>query len=269
MISQKFKNAFIILLTIIFSVNGYSQSPYKLSLSKEIPLVGSGFVLGGISQFIHERVSAFTMEQISGLSIASINKFDRSAIYNYSLNLNEASDVLVGVSIGIPSLLFIDSGIRNDWQTISTIYFETAIFATFIPRIVKMSSERTRPFVYNSIAPLDKKLESDARHSFFSGHTTWAFASAVFLSTVYEEYFPSSPWRNYIWTGSLLMAGTIGYLRYEAGYHFPSDIIVGAAVGTAIGYIVPVLHKSKNSSITISPFGENIPGKSISVSYNF
>jgi F0F1-type ATP synthase assembly protein I len=252
MISPKFKNAFVIVLTIIFLVNSYSQSPYKLSPSKEIPLIGTGLVLGGVSYFSDERISAFTIEQISGLSKSSINRLDRSSIYNYSLSLNEASDVLVGISIGIPSLLLIDNDIRNDWQTISTIYFETALFATFIPRIVKISSERTRPFVYNPNAPVNKKLEPDARHSFFSGHTTWAFASAVFLSTVYGEYFPESPWRNYIWTGSLLMAGTIGYLRYEAGYHFPTDIIAGAAVGTVIGYIIPVIHKSNQNKFEVS-----------------
>jgi membrane-associated phospholipid phosphatase len=250
--SRILNSCIIITIIVVSSINCYSQSPYKLSTSKEIPLIGTGLVLGGVSYFTDERISAFTIDQISELSNSSINRLDRSAIYNYSLNLNEASDVLVGISIGIPSLLLIDNDIRNDWQIISTIYFETALFATFIPRIVKISSERTRPFVYNPNAPVNKKLESDARHSFFSGHTTWAFASAVFLSTVYDEYFPESPWRNYIWTGSLLMAGTIGYLRYEAGYHFPTDIIAGAAVGTVIGYIIPVIHKSNQNKFEVS-----------------
>jgi membrane-associated phospholipid phosphatase len=34
-----------------------------------------------------------------------------------------------------------------------------------------------------------------------------------------------------------------------AGKHFPADVIAGAAVGTAAGFLVPALHKSPSDNI--------------------
>ncbi|HVR03240.1 MAG TPA: phosphatase PAP2 family protein [Polyangia bacterium] len=34
----------------------------------------------------------------------------------------------------------------------------------------------------------------------------------------------------------------VGVARVEAGSHFPSDVLVGAAVGTSFGLAVPALH---------------------------
>ncbi|MBA4312173.1 MAG: phosphoesterase PA-phosphatase [Chlorobiaceae bacterium] len=242
------------LILFVFSLSGSSlaQSPYKITFAKESYLIGGGLALSGIKFLLEDKSDPLRLDQIGELNRTSINRFDRSATFNYSSNANDASDILVGVSIVLPSIFILNGETQRDWQILSTLYFETVIFATIIPQIAKKSFERVRPFVYNSNAPLVDKTTSDARHSFFSGHTTWAFASAVFISTVYDEYFPSSQWTTYIWGGSLLLAGTIGYLRYEAGYHFPTDIITGAAVGTVIGYVIPAIHKSNQNNVEVS-----------------
>ena len=117
----------------------------------------------------------------------------------------------------------------------------------------KGSFVRYRPYVYNPDVPLENKLNSDAKMSFFSNHTMTAFASAVFLSTVYSDYYPRSEWKPYIWASSLLMASVVGYLRYEAGMHFPTDILLGAVVGSAIGYTIPYLHRTEHDGVILSP----------------
>lgn len=81
--------------------------------------------------------------------------------------------------------------------------------------------------------------------SFFSGHTSLAFGSAVFASTLFDHYYPESSLRPWVWGSSLAIASGMGYLRYASGKHFPTDIIVGALVGSAIGYVIPKLHKQK------------------------
>jgi membrane-associated phospholipid phosphatase len=80
-----------------------------------------------------------------------------------------------------------------------------------------------------------------------------AFASAVFISTVYSDYNPHSEWKPYIWAGSLLTASVVGYLRYEAGMHFPTDILVGALVGGTIGHVIPWLHRVGQENIFLTP----------------
>ena len=119
--------------------------------------------------------------------------------------------------------------------------------------LTKGSIERFRPYAYNPDAPMVKKLTSDTRKSFFSGHTTTAFASAVFLSTVYSDYNPNSEWKPYIWAGSLFIASVVGYLRYEAGMHFPTDILAGAIVGSAIGYAIPWMHRVGKENVSLTP----------------
>jgi len=69
------------------------------------------------------------------------------------------------------------------------------------------------------------------------------------------DYYPDSKWKPYVWTFSLLAASTVGYMRYESGSHFPSDILVGAVVGGAVGYVVPLLHKTDDDKFSIVPEG--------------
>jgi membrane-associated phospholipid phosphatase len=47
-----------------------------------------------------------------------------------------------------------------------------------------------------------------------------------------------------VWIVGEGLAGTVGYLRMAAGYHYPTDVLVGAGVGTSIGLLVPWLHDS-------------------------
>ena len=94
---------------------------------------------------------------------------------------------------------------RQDIKTVAVMYIETALLANGIEGIVKGLSQRTRPFVYNPDAPLADKLDRDARQSFFSGHATNAFATAVFTGEVFRHYFPHSRLKPVVW---IRFAGT-------------------------------------------------------------
>jgi membrane-associated phospholipid phosphatase len=100
---------------------------------------------------------------------------------------------------------------------------------------------------------MDEKTTSDAKKSFFSRHTSAAFASAVFLSSVYGDYHPGSAARPYIWAGSLLAATAVGVMRCESGEHFPTDVIAGAVAGSAAGYLIPRLHRSSGGRLSVLP----------------
>jgi len=234
-------------------VSSFAQSPYKCSWEKDGYIIGLGGASAATGFFLDRSVSSLTTAEINQLSRELVNWFDRSATYNYSESAGTASDILFGVASAAPFILFANENMRNDWTAITLMYLETWSFIGGSTFIVKGSVERIRPFVYNPDVPMDKKLTSDARKSFFSGHTTTAFASAVFLSTVFSDYNPDSKWRPYVWAGSLLTASVVGYLRYEAGMHFPTDILVGAVVGSAIGYAIPWMHRVGKENVSITP----------------
>jgi membrane-associated phospholipid phosphatase len=59
--------------------------------------------------------------------------------------------------------------------------------------------------------------------------------------------------KPYVWIGSLATATAVGYLRYDAGLHYPSDVIVGALVGGSVAYLVPRLHRRSARRVAIVP----------------
>ena len=100
--------------------------------------------------------------------------------------------------------------------------------------------------------------------SFISGHTSGAFCAAVFLSVAYSDIYGRSKWSKIIWITSLASAATTGFLRYDAGRHYPTDVIAGAIAGGLIGYAIPYLHKKQSKNINLF-----IASNLIYLSYDF
>ncbi len=213
-------------------------------------------------------IQPFTIDEINALNRNDVNKFDRGATYNWSPSIANASDILVGTIILSPALLAFSDEVRNDFTPVLIMYFQTLILSEALPLMLKGITQRPRPFVYNEDVPLDVKQTLNAKRSFFSGHASVSFAMAVFLSTVYSDYYPNSKWKPFVWGASLLAASTVGYLRYASGKHFPTDIITGAIVGGAVGYLIPFIHRTNNSDIDVS-IGFNGNGNTINLQYKF
>ena len=250
------KFAQIILFFTLFlctPVSFYAQLPYQYSWEKDGYIGGVETIIVLTALAVDRSVQPLTLQEVNQLARGSINQFDRGAAYNYSKSASHTSDVMAVIAIAAPVTLLTDLSIRKDWRTITLMYLETFVLFRSVDELAKASVKRIRPFVYNRDVPLDRKLSIDSRKSFFSEHSSEAFASAVFISTVYSDYNPNSEWKPYIWAGSLLTASVVGYLRYEAGAHFPTDILVGAIVGSITGYAIPWLHRAGNENVSITP----------------
>jgi len=264
---QPMGSIYLLLLTFILSASVFSQSPYKCSWTKDGIIFGTSLATGVTALTVDNLPKPVTPGEINGLSRLSISRFDRGATYKFSANLDEASNAVVGISITAPIVLLLDRSMRKDWKTITVMYIETMTISVSLPSLGKGAAKRIRPFVYNPDVPLEKKTTAEARKSFFSRHTTLAFASAVFISTVYSSYHPQSDWKPYIWAGSLLGAGCVGYLRYESGSHFPTDIITGGLIGGAIGYLIPLLHQISDETLSVYPSIGQSPGVSMQIKF--
>ncbi len=263
-----FRLIFSLLIFISIHSSCYAQSPYKLDKTKESIIFGSGIGLTVIGLRINDDILPFTLDEINAFNRDDLSKFDRGATYNWSPAAGTASDLLLVATILSPALLAFSDKVRNDFTPVLTMYFQTLILAEAAPLMLKGIAQRTRPFVYNEDAPPEEKQTQNAKRSFFSGHTSTAFAMAVFLSTVYSDYHPNSHWKPFVWGVSLLAASTVGYLRYSAGKHFPTDIITGALVGSAIGYFIPFIHRTNESDLDVF-FGVNGNGNTLNFLYKF
>ncbi len=95
--------------------------------------------------------------------------------------------------------------------------------------LLKFSVPRSRP--------------GDSGNSFPSGHATASFTAATLV------WRNSGPWLG---VPAFALAAAAGFSRVEAGRHYPSDVLAGAALGVLSAGVVDALH-----------FGGGGPGKGI------
>jgi membrane-associated phospholipid phosphatase len=116
---------------------------------------------------------------------------------------------------------------KND-RTLRTGLTGVAAFAITggVTTIMKYTINRKRPFI--TYPDIVKKGKAGSP-SFPSGHTSEAFATATFLSLSYPKWYVIAP--SFVW------AGTVGYSRMHLGVHYPTDVIIGAIIGSGCAWL--------------------------------
>ena len=246
---KSFKIYFIFCILLAFPIRPAYSQVYRISYGTDIPLAITGLTFLAGAYYADSKLTPLDQNEIDSADKNEINKFDRTATDNWSKKSDRISDYTDYLLIASPALLTAFSEIRNDLLIIAVMYAETLAIENGLTGIVKAAVKRKRPYVYNEDVPAHEKLNTYSKRSFYSGHTCSAFSSAVFLSTVYSEYFPHSKSRWFVWTISLSIASYTGWLRYDSGMHYPTDIIAGAVTGSLIGWLIPALHKDNFFSI--------------------
>jgi membrane-associated phospholipid phosphatase len=156
---------------------------------------------------------------------------------------------IVGVSaaFGVYGLVAHDTASKK----ISIELLQAGLYSELITTVLKIAIGRARPvytenaFTYNPFSVFDYNF-----HSMPSGHTTSAFA----LSTVMSRHAHSTVLKILAY----LPAGATMFSRLYQHQHWLSDEVLGAAVGTVVGYWVVDLHEGKRHRInvtSISPLG--------------
>ena len=178
------------------------------------------------------------------VDIDKVNGFDRLAMFGYSRGFDVASDVFMYAAVALPLVLAL--GVSQDQAFAGgVIYFEVMSRAFFAKNTLKFLVPRVRPWVY--LAPTTGTAPEvfEGNDSFPSGHTTLAFAAAAFGVTVAALELPSgSPWFVPFAATEVSLAAVTAAFRVTSGMHFLTDVIVGAAMGTAIGIALPLVHTS-------------------------
>lgn len=257
---------FLFLIGLFIPFSAVSQSPYQINWKKEAVYLGIGVVgiSGGL--YLQSNIDPLNIEAIATLDKMNVNAFDRNAIFNNSHRAGKASDYLVFGSSTLPFLFLTNRKTRKDFGTIFLLYSETLLLTEGVTGFTKRAVLRTRPFVYNETFDLSDKLTLKARFSFFSGHTSVTAANFFFTAKVYNDFFPDSKLKNYVWGAAIVAPALTGYFRVKAGKHYPTDVITGYFFGALVGFMVPHLHlKQKDKNFQIVP-GAN--GVSINWKFN-
>jgi membrane-associated phospholipid phosphatase len=123
------------------------------------------------------------------------------------------------------------------------LVLEATVLALDLNMLAKTLVARERPYARALPDGGVRRVHTlDDDVSFYSGHTTAAFALTAATGTV-------ATMRGYRWApvpcavGGALALGT-GYLRIAADRHWLTDVLLGMAVGVAMGVAVPLLFHS-------------------------
>lgn len=159
---------------------------------------------------------------------ANVPWFDRVAIRKQSRITSDLSTLL---ELGLAGFTLVDLGFEGGGRA-SAMSLEATMWTAAITEWSKTLIGRKRPVLYTPRAT-DASSSLDNQRSMPSGHTAVAFS----LATSYVLYMKDHRETNPASIVAGATAVTIGALRVIAGRHFPSDVLVGAILGTAMGAV--------------------------------
>jgi membrane-associated phospholipid phosphatase len=160
--------------------------------------------------------------------------------------VSAASDLVAFVAVpaaawGLDAYLASSDGEVRNAPIDFLLVLEATGCALAFNQAVKFLAGRERPFVH-ALPESEKALTkhpNDNNLSFFSGHSTFAFAFAVGTGTV--AHLRGYPKAWLIWAVALPIAAGAPLLRMAADRHYLTDVLVGSAVGAAFGWGIPTL----------------------------
>ena len=139
------------------------------------------------------------------------------------------------IDLALPIGLFIAGSIKQD-ATIKN--YGASMGVSFLANgvmtiLLKRTFQRTRPF--EAYPELIFKKGTGGSYSMPSGHTSSAFSTATSLSLNFRKWYVVAPAYTY--------AAAVGYSRMYLGVHYPSDVLVGALLGSGTAYLTWKINK--------------------------
>lgn len=185
--------------------------------------------------------------------IVSSQNIDFNILKQVNSNRNKALDPTfkaitnsaIPISIATPVVLYSIGMIQKDSLIKKKAVFvgETFLVSAFITLASKQIIKRERP--YNRYLELDPVVFENS-YSMPSGHTSTAFATATSLSLAYPKWYVIAP--SFVW------AGSVGYSRMHLGVHYPSDVLIGAFVGSGSAYLTLKVNQWLNKKHKMNTF---------------
>ena len=162
-----------------------------------------------------------------------------------TLNVESLMGAIMSVATDVP----------HKWSRDVPVIAEATAFTLSVNAFVKHLARRSRPAAHfceseHAVAP----CPPDTRLSFYSGHTSGAFAAAVAAGTIAD--FHRFPNRKWIWASGLTFATATGVLRVMSDQHYATDVLTGMAAGGLAGWLIPKIHKP---DATAPPSGTAAP----------
>jgi membrane-associated phospholipid phosphatase len=230
---------------------GPARPAYQLYWEVDGPLftiavvAGIGrFIRGGLAPAFCAPVEGSITAQSDHCDPATLNWVDRRFAGRYRPGWTPWSDIgLYGLEALAAAGILVDEGLRAGLNDL-VVVAEATLMAQAASGISTAVTGRPRPYMYGTEASMAVRQSGDGGLSYFSGHTSTAFGLATSTFVTLRRLHPDHRWPWLVLAGGGVAATLIGATRVLAGSHFPTDVLAGAAVGTAFGLLVPALHRA-------------------------
>lgn len=242
----------------------YVDTTFRYDLRIELPIIGVGLGAWIATEIAKPQLApqpcricergADGSDQLNGFD-AGVRSLLRASSSQVPGRLSDvtAFGLTPAVMVGLSVLANYYQGSAKQGLVDLLMVMESTVLAVDLNQLVKFAVGRERPFVH--FLPEAEKTQvagaADNNLSFFSGHTTMAFALATSAGTVASlRHYRLAP---LIWALGMPLATLSGLLRISADKHYATDVLTGMAVGSAMGVLGPWLHRKQGQSAAVYP----------------
>ena len=246
-----------IYLLLFINVMSLSAQTFQVDRLKNLTIISTAILLDLSNNYFDDiLINDFSESEIESLDKEDVLFFDRIAFQPYSQNLKDWSDYTVYFTVGSGLFLAYD---KNYFLDNILVYTEILLVQSAVCKWVKTLTRRARPYVYDDDITPEKKQQDNSRHSFYSSHSSTAFSAATFGYYVYRNRYGDNIPIAVLLFGS---ASATAALRVASANHFPSDVFIGAIMGSGISYLICRMNRSERFDVEL---GIN----SIGINYKF
>ena len=226
---------------------------YQFDFKQERYKFFSTLAFWGGSHFYKSNRPSGIISEFGEIDTRGLLGIDRGAVFQDSPSADKWSDYTLLASFSAPIFLLAgDKVTNNETWSIAMMGLQGFFIENGINQFAKTLVGRPRPFLFREgVSILNTDISKNSTESFFSGHTSSSAYFSFFTAKVFADTHPNSKWKPVVWGSAIALPAMTGYLRYKAGKHFPTDVIVGYGVGAAFGILVPELYKNKNFNLKV------------------
>jgi membrane-associated phospholipid phosphatase len=239
------RSAILAAALLLASTAGAQEPAYKLHLEVDLPALAIAAM--SVTPWFIDLGPAYCAPLCDP---KTVNAFDRPFAGRHEPGWTTAGTIVAGIMIAAaPSMLFSLESPRNGANDL-VVVGQSVLFSNALGVIFNVGVRRPRPFLYGGQASLEDRLDTNASFSFYSGHTAASFAATIGTWRTLDRLHVDRKWKWLALSVGLAGSSFVAISRVAAGDHFPSDVIVGAGMGTSFGFLMPALH---DGGISITP----------------
>ena len=266
----------VVFLSWVFSMidpayaNGADLTVFQLKPVKEIVLLAGGFSVKRGGRSLVSRANGPDLNTLDKHFVPAIDGFARRY---YSERVSRWSDYTRDATSGLmllTALTLLEKRRKENFRAFLTdilMFIEAKRVVIGLTNMSKGLVRRPRPYAHNTHLSEEKRKERDASMSFWSGHSSLAFTTAVFTGYVFQNRHPASRFITPVWVFGISCASATAIFRVRSGNHFPTDVVAGAAAGSLVGWVVPRIHRREAQSFSVHTAVNGANG--LGVKYSF